>query len=424
MPVCEGWTGHAVDVAVVGGGAAGIGAARRLMASRPDLRLVVLEAADRPGGRAHTVDPAGVPVDLGCGWLHGARTNAWTGIAGELGYAVDRTPAPWDDGGRDLALSPKDDRGARRALGAFFARAEERAATDPDLALAALLRPGGRWNNLIDAVGTYINGVELGAASLRDYGRYDPGPGPDWRVRDGYGRLVAAYGAPVAIALGTAVRAIDHSRADGVRIDTARGALLTRAVIVTVSTDVLAAGAIRFEPPLPDKLAAAADLPLGLADKLFLAVSAPCDLPRDGNLMGSPHRTGTGAYQTRPFGDPVIECYFAGALAHDLEKGGEAAAFAFAAEELASHFGTGIRERIAPAACSAWARDGLVRGSYSYAKPGRAHARETLSAPVDDRLFFAGEACSSHRFSTAHGAYETGVAAADAATTALGALRP
>ena len=44
---------------------------------------------------------------------------------------------------------------------------------------------------------------------------------------------------------------------------------------------------------------------------------------------------------------------------------------------------------------------------------GMADGRATLAAAVDERLFFAGEACSRNDFSTAHGAYETGVAAAD-----------
>src|SRR5690606_14631866 len=76
--------GDRFDVAVIGAGAAGIGAARRLQAKRPDLSLVVLEAASRVGGRAWTITPKilqGGALDLGCGWLHGARTNAWTRLA-------------------------------------------------------------------------------------------------------------------------------------------------------------------------------------------------------------------------------------------------------------------------------------------------------------------------------------------------------
>jgi monoamine oxidase len=60
-----------------------------------------------------------------------------------------------------------------------------------------------------------------------------------------------------------------------------------------------------------------------------------------------------------------------------------------------------------------WGRDPFARGSYSYALPGHANARAVLGAPVDGRLFFAGEACSRHDFTTAHGAYLTGIEAAN-----------
>jgi monoamine oxidase len=68
---------------------------------------------------------------------------------------------------------------------------------------------------------------------------------------------------------------------------------------------------------------------------------------------------------------------------------------------------------------SAWARDPYALGSYSYARVGAAHARAGLAAPVDGRLFFAGEATSPHDFSTAHGAYRTGLRAAGEALATL-----
>ncbi|MGH1570657.1 FAD-dependent oxidoreductase [Methylobacterium sp. P31] len=95
-----------MDVAIVGAGAAGLAAGRRLSERRPDLRIQVLEAQDRAGGRAHTIVPSaiGAPLDLGCGWLHGAERNPWLAIAEALGFHVDRTPAPWDVQYRDLGF--------------------------------------------------------------------------------------------------------------------------------------------------------------------------------------------------------------------------------------------------------------------------------------------------------------------------------
>lgn len=412
------WKGHTVDVAIVGAGAAGVGAARRLQAIRPDLSVLVLEASDRVGGRAFTASPpalAGHAIDLGCGWLHGARTNEWTRIAQEIGLTVDKTPAPWSEGGKRIDSDTEEERDARTAINSFFERIEMRGGQEPDGALSDMLDPGNRWNGRIDAIGTFLNGVELDQASIIDYTRYDPGPGPDWRVREGYGTLVAAYGRPAVIQCGAVVTRIDHRGAESVRIVTSLGTLNARAVIVTVSTNMLARESIRFDPALPAKIDAATRLPLGLANKVFLRVSNANDLPTDTQLLGVPERTATGSYHLRPFGSDVIEGYFAGHLAHDLEKAGEAGAFAFALDELTARFGSGFRSRLEPVVLSAWGQVAHIGGSYSYAKPGAADERTRLGATVDDRLFFAGEACSPARFTTAHGAYETGVAAAEEA---------
>jgi monoamine oxidase len=116
----------------------------------------------------------------------------------------------------------------------------------------------------------------------------------------------------------------------------------------------------------------------------------------------------------RPFGRPMIEAYFGGSLVRDLQTAGKAAMIAFACEEIAAVLGTAIIARLRPLGVSSWAVDPLALGSYSHAEPGRANARSVLSTPIQNRIFFAGEACSIHDFSTAHGAYKTGVAASEA----------
>ena len=126
------------------------------------------------------------------------------------------------------------------------------------------------------------------------------------------------------------------------------------------------------------------------------------------------------SYQVRPLGRPRINCFFGGRFAAQLERDGIAAMAAFAADELAGLFGSAIRRQLRPLAASFWRQDRYARGSYSYARPGHADDRARLAAPIEGRLFFAGEASSPHFFSTAHGAYETGFAAAEAALKSLG----
>jgi monoamine oxidase len=137
-------------------------------------------------------------------------------------------------------------------------------------------------------------------------------------------------------------------------------------------------------------------------------------------LVGSTIRRKTMSYQALPFGRPVIQCFFGGEFAAAMEREGMAAMFAFAVDELAALRGNDIRRQLTPLAASFWRADEFARGSYSYAKPGHADDRAILAAPVDNRLFFAGEACSLNFFSTVHGAYETGTASAEAALASLG----
>lgn len=404
-----------LDTVVIGAGAAGIAAARRLAAAR--LTVCVVEARGRLGGRAFTVTGAGFPLDLGCGWLHSADENPWSAIARASGFSINPLPPPWSRPAAGLSAAEQADYGA--AWDRFYARIEAMEAASGDVCAADLLEPGCRWNGLIDAMSTFINGAELRKLSVAEFSRYRD-TGVNWRVVEGYGTLVAAHAAGLDVVLGCPAATVDHS-GKRVRIATAHGALTARAVIITVPPPVIAAEALRFTPALPEKLAAAAALPLGRADKVFLRVEAAEDLPLETRLFGATDRVDTGGYHLRPFARPLIEGYFGGEWAAALETEGEGAFARFAVEQICGQLGSAMRKRLTPVAESAWWRDPLARGAYSYGHPGAAAARAALAKTVDGRLFFAGEACSAEDFSTAHGAYRTGVAAAEGVIAALGA---
>ena len=270
---------------------------------------------------------------------------------------------------------------------------------------------------MMDAISGYVNGAPLAAVSLHDWAAYDDASTDDnWAVREGYGSLVARHAQGVPVRLDTRVIRIDHSRAM-IRVETSRGTIETRCAIVCVPTTILAKQGITFDPPLPDKHAAAAALPLGLADKLFLRVDG-AELPRNGHLIGDPHKTCTGSHRLSPFGWPIIESFFGGDCAEALEGESDAGVAAFAIDELTALLGTDWRARLTPMARTCWRREAHIGGSYSHAHIGAAGQRAVLAEPVDNRLFFAGEACSRHDFSTAHGALETGIIAAEAVLAA------
>jgi monoamine oxidase len=405
------------DVIIIGAGAAGLGAARRLATAGVPVRII--EARNRVGGRAWTArDPSGLPIELGCAWLHSADENELCALALQSGLTIDKTLPPWRTQINDVGFAPADQADFRVALGRLFASLDEAGEAEDDQSADRLLDPGSRWNPLLNATSTYMNGVELDQLSVRDFWRYHD-TGVNWRVVEGYGALMEALAAGLNITFECPARLIDHS-ARRVRIETPRGDLRARTVVVTVPTDVLCAGDVRFHPPLTDKIAAAAVLPLGLADKLYLGLDGPEEFPKDSHLYGALDSVRTGSYHVRPFGRPLIEVYFGGRFARELEAEGEAAFASFAIGQLASLLGEGMRKRLHPIAATAWGRDPYARGSYSHALPGHTDARSVLAAPVDERLFFAGEACMVHDFSTAHGAYRSGVAAADAVIAALG----
>ncbi len=407
-----------VDVAVIGAGAAGIGAGRRLAAAGAS--FVVLEARDRLGGRAWTRIVEGLPIDVGCGWLHSGDRNPWTAIAEASGFAVDRAMPPWGRQTAGRTFTDDEQLEFRAARDRFYERLEASADVEPDRPAAALLEPGSRWNKLLDSICTWINGAELDRVSARDWGRYEDSE-VNWRVREGYGAVIAAHGAGLPVAFGTAVTRVDHG-GTRIKLATAGGTIAARAAIVTVPTTLIAAEALRVDPPLPDKVDAAAVLPLGLADKLVLALDDPGLVPESGHLFGRIDGP-TASYHLRPYGRPTIEAYFGGRVAASLEREGDAGFVAFALDQLAFQLGESVRGKLRPLSVSAWGRDEWARGSYSHALPGHADARAVLAAPVDDRLFFAGEACSRGSFSTAHGAYETGRDAAEQALAALGVRR-
>ncbi len=418
-----------LDVAVIGAGAAGVAAARRLM--RAGLSVGLLEARDRIGGRAHTVDhrmtehrggSRDLALDLGCGWLHSADENGLAAMAREAGFVLDETPPPWRTQAFNMGLGAGEQTAFAEAFAAFDARVSEAAAKGEDRPAADLFEPAsapdGRWNARMDAISGALNGARFAEVSTLDYDAYRD-TGVNWRVTEGYGRLVASLGAGLPVVLDCPVSHIDRS-GPTLRLRTGKGVVTARAVVLTVPTSLIASETIRFDPPLAALAEAAAGVPLGLASKLHMMVEGADDFPKDSQLWGRTDTAETGGYHLRPFGRPMIEAWFGGDLAWGLEGQGEAAFFDFAAQELVSLLGSGFRRRLTPVATSMWGAEPWSRGAWSHCLPGHGGDRARLKSPIEDRIFIAGEATAEAFYGTAHGAWMEGGRAAVEAIAALG----
>jgi monoamine oxidase len=397
-----------IDVAIVGGGAAGIAAARRL-GSR-GRSVLIIEALRRLGGRAHSMTMQGMPLDLGCGWLHSAERNPLAALAEVEGQTLDRSEGAWQKQLRNIKFSAEEQHRAWAAYEHFTKQLHDN--PPPSDCAGDVLPRGDRWRPFIDAVSSFINGTEIDQLSATDFTAYDSVAGAtNWRLPNGFGSFIAELGAGLPSAVETSVTSVTQDQ--DVLVETDSGTIRARAAIITVSTAVLARGTIRFAPSVDDHLHAAHNLPLGLADKVFLSLADPDAVPSESHLLGRLDRAETGSYYLRPFGRPVIECYLGGTMAQRLEEEGEGAAIAFVTGELRVLLGADFARGLAPLAVTCWAQEQSIGGSYSHALPGHADARAILAAPVSERLCFAGEACSTQDYSTAHGAWQSGLAAAD-----------
>lgn len=398
------------DIAIVGGGAAGVGAARRLEHSGRSTLLI--EASARLGGRAWTHHVRGLDLDIGCGWLHSADRNTWMKVARDADMAMDRAKPAWGTQFRDLGFTREEQVEAHEAFGHWMHRLSVKPPSS-DCAADAL-SPDAPWNGYIRAIAGFISGALLEALSITDYVAYDEhSTDENWRVPGGYGNLVVR-GLPDSqrMRLATPVHSLALN-ADGVTVGTRAGNIRAKAVILTVSTHVLAGDAIGLPGGLDAWREAATRLPLGHNEKFFLEILGDGPFVAETQVFGSPRDARTGAYYIRPMGLPVIECFFGGEGAQMVEQEGPAAGFAFALDQLSGLFGAGVRQLLRPLVASSWGRMDRIGGAYSYARPGHAASRLALARPYEQRIFFAGEATSPGDFSTAHGAYDSGARAAE-----------
>jgi phytoene dehydrogenase-like protein len=318
-----------VDVVIVGAGAAGIAAARRVAAGGRSFALI--EASGRIGGRCITdTKTFGVPFDRGAHWIHIPETNPLLRL-GRAGFQIDQAAR-----GLRLRIGLRNAREgevedflvaqvrSRRAIAEAA-----RAAADVSCA-QALPDDLGSWRDTVEFVlGPYGCGKGLAEVSAKDFARIDQRE-INAICRQGYGALLAKLAAGLSVARSTPAKRIDWRR--GIAVETDQGRLSARAVIVTASTNALAAGGIEFEPELPKAHRDAfGQLSLGSRDHIALELPGnPLGLSRDEVLFEKAMGTETAALLANVSGTSLCIVEVGGGFGRDLASRGEGAMTAYA----------------------------------------------------------------------------------------------
>jgi len=409
------------DVLIVGAGAAGIAAARRVAAA--GRRFVVLEASERWGGRCFTdMRTFRIPYERGARWIYMPDLNPLAKLALKAGLDIYPMPA-----GQRLRIGLRDAReGETEDFFANLVRCNrgisDAARGKVDVSCAqALPNDLGDWRPTMEFV---LGNFGCGKA-LSDISAMDLAKSAEREVaafcRQGLGTLVGklAFGSPIQFS--SPVTRI----AWGDRLVEAetRGTLLTaRAAIVTASTAVLASGKIKFQPGLPARHAEAIGK-LGLGSYEHVAIEFtgnPLGLRSDDLIFEKAADPRTAALLGNVSGSRLCVVEVAGRLAADLAGDGAAAMTPFAIDWLAGLFGSGLKRAVERTHATRWTKEPWVLGAFSAAAPGGQWARRALAEPVDEHLWFAGEAVHETLWGTLGGAWEAGERAADAALRRLG----
>jgi monoamine oxidase len=411
-------------VVVIGAGAAGLAAARRL--HERGLDFLVLEARDRIGGRAYTLPGrhGTAAVELGAEFIHG-EAPATLALMGECGQeAIDAVMNPVQL--RDGRLEAEFDiwELAQRVL----QRVNERG---PDQTVEAFLGGLSRGNfsaEQLDAVRAIVEGFD--AADTTDASAI--AIAQEWRGSNrtmrrpgnGYAPLMecAARTAGARIILQTKVEQIAWA-ADGIRVRAASAEgpydVAARYAIITVPIGVLRENAIAFSPKLPpEKLKALNAIAMGPAVKITLEFRAPFweraenGRFRDAGFFYAPQCRLRTLWTPLPRRAPFLVAWAGGGAVQRLLEARVDPVEA-ALETCEALFpSVSVRDELSGLHHHDWQADPFSRGAYSYLRAGGGDARNDLAAPLHGTLFFAGEATFASDPGTVAGALSSGYRAA------------
>lgn len=416
------------SVLVIGAGFSGLAAARELQARGHE--VVVLEGRERIGGRIWTSTQwPDLPLDLGASWIHGVKGNPLTTLANSLtarqvttSYAKSIT---YSAKGKPLTKKEEAQLEAlRKQLRKAIGKAQDE---DKDRSLRQVadqvLKKETEGSPITPRLLNFLLSSEFeqeyaGSANELSAHWHDSAkafPGDDALFTEGYHTLTKHLAQGLTIRLGHVVQEIDWSQAP-VRVATSHGELTADQVLVTLPLGVLKAGRVRFTPALPKaKQQAITGLGMGVLNKCYLRFSKafwPSDIDWLEYISPKPGEWTEWVSFQRTLRQPVLLGFNAATQGRAIESCTDSQIVASAMTTLRTIYGKGIPEPV-DYQITRWASDPFALGSYSFQPVGsRPSLRKELARPLNGKLFFAGEATEQNYFSTAHGAYLSGLRAA------------
>ena len=353
------------DVVIIGAGAAGIAAARRLAGTRSKIALI--EASGRLGGRCVTDSATfGVPFDRGAHWIHVPDLNPVTPLAMKSGFDIYPAPAAQRVRiGRRYARTGEMEDYLTATVRAGRSIAEAGRGRQDVSCAQALPKDLGDWQPTIEFVlGPFGCAKDLAEVSALDFSR-SVERNNDMFCREGLGALIAKLADGLPVQLSRPASFIDWSERNRIEIRTAKGLLVARTVIVTVSTAVLTSDKLKFEPELPRRyLDAVEKLRLGSYDHIALELPGnPLSLQRDELVFEKAGSARTAAILANISGTTLCTIEVAGKFGADLAASGEPGMVSFALDWLTGLYGADMRRAVKRTSATRWNQEPWTLGA-------------------------------------------------------------
>lgn len=416
------------SIIVIGAGIAGLAAAKMLNDNGYSVQII--EARERVGGRIWTSNAwSDVPIDLGASWIHGVTDNPITAIATQINARTASTTyesvATYAANGTEL--NPDQEAQFERWSNRLRRLIEQMQDDDDDQDLQSAVRTAAKWDQLSADEQTLINFI-LNSTIEQEYGgssaalstywfdsaeEYDGG---DELFLAGYRQITDFLAQNLTINLNETVQKIQHD-ATHVTITTNKTSYITDHVIVTLPLGVLKKDSVTFDPALPEpKRQAIGALGMGVLNKCYLRfpnIFWDADIDWLEYIPSDYGQWTEWVSFARPTNQPILLGFAAADFGREIEPWTDAEIVASAMGVLRTIFGAEIPEPTAYQ-ITRWASDPLSFGAYSFNAIGsNPRMRDTLAQSINKRLFFAGEATHRQYFGTVHGAYLSGVRAAN-----------